>query len=199
MSATDSTRTGNTEGMSQESVLAKQEREGRTYWSIVRSQFRKNQTGMAGLWIVILIVVTALLSPLLANDRPIVTKHKGSLEFPAFTGYVDSWVFWPSARYSLKSWKVGDSFPFGDHYKALDGKTWKQAWDADQARPESEREFAFTVWPPVRWGPQELDKSAVKQISSDAHLWGTDDRGRDVLARIIHGSVVAVSRWGSRP
>lgn len=128
------------------------------YWAIVRTQFRKNRTGMVGLWMVLSIVAVAMLAPLLANDRPVVAGYRGSLCFPAFTTYVDAWVFWPSARSALKSWKVGDALPLGDHYEILEGRSWAEAIEAAEAAGGSE--LGVVVWPPVRWSPRQIDKGA---------------------------------------
>jgi peptide/nickel transport system permease protein len=170
-----------------------QKRHAQTYWAIVRTQFRKNRTGMVGFWMVISIVAVALLAPLIANDRPIVARYKGSTCFPAFTTYVDTWVFWPSARNALKSWKVGDALPFGDHYEILAGKSWAEAIAAAPNEVGADADVGLVVWPPVRWSPRQIDKGAVKARPDDRHWVGTDDRGRDILARIIHGCVVAVT------
>ncbi len=162
---------------------------GQTYWSIVRTQFRKNRQGMVGLWIVLAIVVIAVLAPLLANDRPIVCVYKGALRFPAFTTYVDNWVPWQDARFKLKSFEVGGSFPFSDHYAELEGKSWKQA-----AETEPDAFGSPTVWPPIRFNPRQFDTTAIKKPPLvDGHVLGTDDQGRDVLARIVHGCVVAIT------
>lgn len=188
-----STRTDDAASMVRErdALEDRQRREAQSYWAIVRTQFRKNRTGMLGLRLILLIVVIALLAPLLANDRPIVARYKGSTCFPAFTGYVDSWVFWPSARNSLKSFKVAGTLPFGDHYEILEGRTWADAIAAAEAA--GGEDVGFVVWPPVRWSPKEIDKGAVKTRPDGRHWVGTDDRGRDILARLVHGCVVAVT------
>lgn len=46
--------------------------------------------------------------------------------------------------------------------------------------------------PPVPWHPNRFDETAVKKQPDSLHRLGTDDTGRDVLARIIHGCAVAV-------
>ena len=49
------------------------------------------------------------------------------------------------------------------------------------------------LFPPVPYSPTEYDLSAVLQAPSRQHWLGTDDRGRDVLARMIHGARVSLS------
>ena len=156
---------------------------GRSYWSAVWHEFKKSQGGMAGLGMAAVLLLVALLAPLAANDRPVVCVYKGNVSFPAFTTYVDAWVPWQSLRYDLKSLKVAGRFPFSDNYPELEGKTWKEV-RGDEA-------LAFAVWPPIPWNPTQFDKDATKEAPSWAHWLGTDDNGRDVLARLVHGTIVA--------
>lgn len=161
---------------------------GEGYWALVWSQFRKNGPGMTGLAIICVIVLTALLAPLLANDRPIACGYRGNLSFPAFATYVDDWVPWPSLRSSMRSWQPADGwFPFSEHYPELDGRSWKAA------RAEDADGFSWSVWPPIEWNPTQIEPSLLKKAPKDApgHVLGTDNQGRDVLARIVHGTVVA--------
>jgi len=56
-----------------------------------------------------------------------------------------------------------------------------------------EGERGWSVYPPIRYGPTDIDLMANLESPSRNHLLGTDDRGRDVLARMIHGSKVSLS------
>lgn len=172
--------------VTREELEARQKLQSPGYWALVWTQLKKNRDAMVGLWIISAIVLTALLAPVLANDQPIVAKYKGKVQFPAFTTYVDIWVPWQSMRNAMKSWKVGDSFPFGDHYPDLGNLSWKQALEKDAAN------VSWSVMPPVPWHPNHFDATALKSQPSDLHKLGTDDTGRDVFARIIHGCAVAV-------
>lgn len=160
--------------------------DSRGYWGHVWVQLRRNKPGMAGLVVIALIVFTALVAPLVANDRPLVAKLEGDLKFPAFASYVDAWVPWQSMRNELKSLKVAGSFPFSDSEPDLKGMTWKQA--------RAEGRLSLDVWPPVEFHPLIPDRTArkLRPSWSSGHLLGTDDLGRDVLARLIHGTIVAL-------
>lgn len=48
------------------------------------------------------------------------------------------------------------------------------------------------VLPPIPWGTNSHDLTQVLSPPSATHLLGTDPRGRDVLARIIHGARVSL-------
>jgi peptide/nickel transport system permease protein len=51
----------------------------------------------------------------------------------------------------------------------------------------------FVVFPPVKYSPTEYDLLSVLSPPSRAHLFGTDDRGRDILSRMIHGTRISLS------
>jgi len=62
------------------------------------------------------------------------------------------------------------------------------AWDrADESQK------GWTLSPPVGYGPTEIDLSANLEPPGSGHWLGTDDRGRDVMARMIYGSRVSLS------
>jgi len=51
----------------------------------------------------------------------------------------------------------------------------------------------WAVWPPVRYSPTQIDLGAHLMPPGGGHLLGTDDRGRDVMARMIHGTRISLS------
>ena len=51
----------------------------------------------------------------------------------------------------------------------------------------------FAVFPPVRYSPTENNLMAILNPPSGEHLFGTDDRGRDVLSRMIYGARISLS------
>ncbi len=88
----------------------------------------------------------------------------------------------------------------------LDGKlSWPMAHDEGDGRWKELRASKgigpFQVvegrgwlwWPMVPYSPTEHDLWAVLVPPGKAHWFGTDDRGRDVLSRMIHGSRVSLS------
>lgn len=62
------------------------------------------------------------------------------------------------------------------------------AWDR---APEEAREWA--VSPPVPYSPTAIHLAEHLQPPGGKHLLGTDDRGRDVLARMVHGTRISLS------
>jgi peptide/nickel transport system permease protein len=51
----------------------------------------------------------------------------------------------------------------------------------------------YALWPPVPIGPLRQDVPARLMPPSRKHLLGTDDRGRDVLSRMIWGTRISMS------
>ncbi len=115
-----------------------------------------------------LFVSVALFAPLLAWHQPIVCKYQGTYHFPAVA---DTF-----SRIPLVGGWIQKSKPF--RFPSFDART---ALDSD----------TFALWPPIAYGPSEMIAGA-NLPASGAHMLGTDDRGRDVLARLIHGTRVSV-------
>ncbi len=67
-------------------------------------------------------------------------------------------------------------------------KNARLTWDRS-----AEGDRGWSIHPPVPYGPTDIDLSANLMPPDGDHLLGTDDRGRDVLARMIHGSRVSLS------
>jgi peptide/nickel transport system permease protein len=51
----------------------------------------------------------------------------------------------------------------------------------------------FAIFPPIKYSPTQTDLFSVLSPPSMSHLFGTDDRGRDVLSRMIHGTRISLS------
>ncbi len=138
------------------------------YWRTVWRRVRRNRRGMAGLTFVVFMMVVASLSPLLASNQPIVCRYKGRLYFPAVVELVQS-------RGSGPHW-INKSPPFN-----------LPQFDAKQELDPNE----FAIWPLVPYHEFEQTENFLQPPSSE-HWLGTDELGRDVLARMIHGTAVSV-------
>ncbi len=107
--------------------------------------------------------IIALLAPILANDVPLVARVAGHYAFPAFAELIGTAPPGP-----------------GD----LGWKAWHAQLPADSA------DFAlFPLWP---YGTAETDVLHARGGPSLAHPLGTDDTGRDVLARLVRGTRLTV-------
>jgi len=59
--------------------------------------------------------------------------------------------------------------------------------------PHNLKAYGWRLMPPVPYSPTEYDLSSLLIPPSKNHWLGTDDQGRDVLARLIYGSQVSLS------
>ncbi len=128
----------------------------------------RSRPGRAGLACVGFLVLLALLGPVIANDEPIACRHAGAWHFPAVVEVVH--VLPGGARLLAKS-------------KPFRLPTFNAKRDLD---PE-----AFAVWPPVRVGPEEVSPHVLRPPSR-YHWLGTDDVGRAVVARLVHGAAASL-------
>jgi peptide/nickel transport system permease protein len=158
---------------------------GVSYWTIVRRQFRKDRLAMAGLWMIGFLVLVAVAAPLLANDRPIAMRYKGELLFPAFPTYLDSFPVPAFVTEPLQK-----NVPFmSNYYPQLGGATFKEA--IAQMRPG---DGDWSLMPPVPFGFAEISPLEIKlRPGQKGHVLGTDDTGADILARMIHGTIISLS------
>ena len=138
------------------------------FWPVVWRRMRKNRWGMFGFYFVFLMLLVSVLSPLLASDQPIVCKYQGKLYFPAVVEIFQE-------RSTGPHW-INKSKPF--NFPQFDAK--------GQLDPEE-----FAIWPLIPFGEYEQTSDFFSPPSSE-HWLGTDELGRDVAARMIHGTSVSV-------
>ncbi len=138
----------------------------RAYWAMVLKQFSRDRWALAALFGVLALFIVALLSPLLANNKPLMMRYKGELYFPAFRDYLPEKLRMDYKEFSVRRIdEVVDSLGEGD--------------------------YAYLA--PIPWAPAQIDKGHSLHGPGPRHLLGTDDSGRDVLSRIVHGSKIALS------
>lgn len=56
----------------------------------------------------------------------------------------------------------------------------------------ADKSGAFMVMPPVPYSPSEYDLDAIVLPPSSKHILGTDEQGRDLASRMIHGTRVSI-------
>jgi len=147
---------------------ADRSRAGVGYARRVWRRFRRNRRGLIGLGVIVLLCVLAFLSPIIAGRYPIVCRHEGRLHAPAVVNVLHQIPF--VARL------VQQSKPFRF-----------AGFDAKAALPED----AFAIWPLIPYGPLETTQQS-QQSPSREHWLGTDEVGRDIASRMVHGAVVSV-------
>ena len=155
--------------------------------------FSANRRGYWSLWIFLVLFFGVLLAEGIANDRPILARYKGETLFPVLVDYPEAkfggflavtdykdpfildeigkngWMLWPPIRHSYSS--INKDYP---RIKGPEGRC-----------------LGFPA--PPTWASQaELCETTPEQLARFQALgnrnWlGTDDQGRDVVARVIYG------------
>lgn len=125
--------------------------------------FRSNRRGYWSLWIFLLLFVICSAAELIANDKPIVLSFQGKLYSPLLVTYPET--------------EFGGMFETEANYR-------------DPFVSELIEQDGWMLWPPIRFSYNTInyDLSVPSPAPPSAENWlGTDDQGRDVLARIIYG------------
>lgn len=132
-------------------------------------RFKKDRLGYWSLWIFLILFGLSLGAEFVANDRPIIAVYQGKVFFPIWKDY------------SEKTFGGDFETPTDFHDPAI------------RANLSSAGNWA--IYPPVKYSYLTLNYFAKEPNpagpSSD-NWFGTDDRGRDVLARLIYGFRLSV-------
>lgn len=153
--------------------------------------FLRNRRAVWSLWIFLVLFVLTLAAEMIANDRPILASYKGELLVPVLVDYPESkfggflaqtayrdpfiadeiqangWMLWPPIRFDHRT--VDTALPT----PAPSPPTWLLAEDQRCAGYALGADDPGCIW-------------------GNFHWLGTDDQGRDVLARVIHGFRISV-------
>jgi microcin C transport system permease protein len=131
-------------------------------------QFRANHRGYWSLWLFLLLFGLSLGAEFIANDRPLLIHYRDSFYYPVFKDYAET--------------DFGGVFPSEANYR-------------DPYLAQLINEHGWMLWPPIRFRYDtvnyQLPVPAPAPPSSDNWL-GTDDQGRDVMARLIYGLRISV-------
>lgn len=132
-------------------------------------RFRRNRIGYWSLVIFVIIFLLSMIAEALSNDRPLVVKYKGEWYFPIVKTYAES--------------TFDGDFPTKADY--LD----------PFIRDRITSNGNFAIYAPNPYSYDTLNyfsKEPNPAPPSAENLLGTDDRGRDVLARLLYGFRVSV-------
>lgn len=131
--------------------------------------FRANKRGFYSLWILLGMFTITFFAEFIANDRPLLVRFDGDLLFPVFIEY-------PETRF-------GGEFETAAEYR-------------DPFVQDLIEEKGWIVWPIIRFSFQTINYDLpvpAPAPPSRTNWLGTDDQGRDVVARLIYGFRVSVS------
>ncbi|RZI70524.1 MAG: ABC transporter permease [Variovorax sp.] len=138
---------------------------GRRAWR----RFRRNRLGFWSLVVFSVLVVLSLFAELLSTDKPLVVRYEGQTYFPVLRDHAET--------------TFGGDFETPADY--LDPFIRERITRGDN----------WAVYAPNPYGPKTLNyyaKSPNPAPPSRDNLFGTDDRGRDLLAQLIYGFRVSV-------
>jgi len=130
--------------------------------------FTRNRRGVWSLWIFLALFLIALFAEVIANDKPLLVRYDGAFYTPVFIAYPETTFggeFLTEADYR-------DEFVI----KLIDAKGWM-------------------VWPLIRFSFDTINydlKAPAPSAPSLDNWLGTDDQGRDVVARLIYGFRISV-------
>ena len=130
--------------------------------------FRRNQRGFWSLWIFLAVFLVTLFAEFIANDRPILARFDGAWYFPVFVDYPET--------------AFGGEFPTAADYR-------------DPAVQKLIKAKGWMLWPPIPFSYSTINydlPSPAPSPPSGVNWFGTDDQGRDVLARLIYGFRISV-------
>jgi microcin C transport system permease protein len=132
------------------------------------AQFKANKRGYVSLWVFIALFMIALLSNFIANDRPLLVSYDGALYFPVLKNYPET--------------TFGGDFETEAEYR--------DEYVADQIN-----EKGWMLWPPIKFSYDTLNYDLPTPAPSPPtgeNIFGTDDQGRDVAARVLYGFRISV-------
>lgn len=130
--------------------------------------FKRNKRALISFYIFLFLFIISLLSELLANDKPLLLKYKNNFYFPVFNTYTDQ--------------EFGGDFPTPADYK-------------DPFIINNIQENGWLIMPiiPFSFNTVDYDINVPTPSAPDSKHWlGTDDEGRDILARILYGFRLSV-------
>lgn len=130
--------------------------------------FRRNRRGFFSLWLFLILFVLSLFAEFLANDRPIYINFDNEHYFPIWNDYPET--------------QFGGDFETSAEYR-------------DEFVADLINEKGWMIWPPIRYSYDTINYNLpvpAPAPPSAENLVGTDDQGRDVLARLIYGFRISV-------
>ena len=154
------------------------------------NNFKANKRGWWSLWLFLILFVLSLFAEFLANDRPLIVRYKGEWLFPVAVNYPEE--------------------KFGGFLATTDYR--------DPVIAKEIGANGFAVWPPIRYSyrthnldlpvpapaaPTWMLKDEQCKVIADRiggtgcrdlewNWLGTDDQGRDVVARLIYGFRISI-------
>ncbi len=131
--------------------------------------FKANKRGYWSFWIFLVLFFVSLFAEFIANDKPLLVEYDGEYLSPVFLSY-------PETRF-------GGEFETEADYRD------------PFVRDLIKEKGGWMLWPPIRYSYNtiNLNLPVPAPAPPSAENWlGTDDQGRDVVARVIYGFRISV-------
>ncbi len=132
-------------------------------------RFKANRRGYVSLWIFSILFILSLFAEVLSNDTPLVVHYEGSYYFPVLQTY-------PETLFGGDFETEADYLDPFVRERITEGENW-------------------ALYPPNPYRYDTINYFAEAPNPappSDQNILGTDDRGRDVLARLLYGFRISV-------
>lgn len=126
-------------------------------------KFKKNKRAYYALILFAIMFILSLFAEWIANDKPLILKYKNELYFPIVKEYTDL--------------DFGGDFPTPADYK-------------DPLIVENIQKNGWALYPLIPFSFNTVDynlRVPTPSAPTVKHWLGTDDEGRDILARILYG------------
>ncbi len=132
------------------------------------NNFKANRRGYWSLWLFLVLFLVTLFAEFIANDRPLLVKYDGDFYYPIFQNYPET---------------------------TFDGEFETDTDYTDPFVQDLIKEKGWMVWPLIPYSYQTIiyDLPTPAPSAPSAKNWlGTDDQGRDVVARLIYGFRISI-------
>src|SRR3990172_10532397 len=132
------------------------------------AQFKANRRGYISFWIFLVLFVVTLFAEFIANDKPLLVKYEENYYYPIFVAYSET--------------AFGGEFETETNYR-------------DPYVQNLIDSHGWMIWPPIPYSYNTVNYDLpvpAPSPPSTEDWFGTDDQGRDVLARLIYGFRISV-------
>ncbi len=137
-------------------------------WQQRIQRFKANKLAYWALWVFLALFLLCMSATFIANDKPLMVKYKNEFYFPVVKAYPET--------------TFGGVFETETVYK-------------DPAVQEMINAEGFMIMPPITFADQTASVERAEPYPAPPNTvnWlGTDDMGRDVLARLLYGMRISL-------
>jgi microcin C transport system permease protein len=123
-------------------------------------RFKSHKLAMLSAWVIGIALAFSFSAEFWANSKPLYMKYDGKSYYPVFVDYHPT--------------EFGEEKTMVTNYREISLNEERGDW---------------IFWPLIKWDPYESNKEvAVYPSEPSSENWmGTDDRGRDILTRLLYG------------